>query len=90
MSMSRADGLIVNQEFFVTQLFDKDGYNTAVTGLCQDDVVAKAYKKTHAMKSLIACSIIFEGSWKDGIPDVSLPPGHKAELAVVDKGRQDD
>ncbi len=87
---NRVDDLIIGQQFFATLLFDKDGYYTTIVGLCRDSVVSKAYHKTRAIKSLIACSTVFEGVWRDGIPDVSLPPDHQTELASIDKGCSED
>jgi hypothetical protein len=86
----RADGLSVGHQFFVTLLYDKDGYYTSVVGLCKDSVVCKAYARTQKVPGLVACSLIFEGKWNGQTPDVSPPEDMKAALAPLEKGRDDD
>src|SRR5271169_5392224 len=89
----RADGLTEGRQFFVTLLFNQEGFYTSVVGLCRDTVMAKAYTRSHVIKSLVACSLIFEGKWvlvnNMLVPSISLPEDFREELVSLDKNRND-
>ena len=85
----RADGLAVGHQFFVTLLYDKEGYYTSVLGLSKDEVICKAYQRTQQIRGLVACSLIFEGKWNGSMPDITPPDDMKVALASLEKGRDD-
>jgi hypothetical protein len=92
--MERGDKLVVGKEFFVILLYDKTGFYKSVVALSRDEVLAKTYKVSHALtKSLICCSLPFEGKWKENawglVPDLSLPPDFKQALVEIDRHGED-
>jgi hypothetical protein len=60
----------------------------------EEEMRAKIQKRSFQINFLTCCSLIFEGSWNivHGmlLPDVTLPPDFKIELASVDKRHDED
>lgn len=69
----RADGLTPGERFFVTLLFDRNGFYTSVLAPTEADVMAKAARRMEAVKSINAQSPLYEGRWNGHVPDISMP-----------------
>lgn len=78
----RADGLTVGQPFFVIQFFDREGYFSSCLAHTEAEVKEKASKR--ALKTYIAFTVPFPGTWEGNIPNISMPPDFKEALACID------
>jgi hypothetical protein len=86
----RADGLEVQKPFYVLQLYDREGYYGSVKGRTLEELKVRAARRTSQVQGLLATSLPYPGTWAGPhLPDVSLPAEWKAEMAALDKGRDE-
>lgn len=71
--------------FLVVQLFDREGYYTSITAAEPEELRAKVAARSSVVKSTVACSLPFAGTWSGRLRDVSMPADFKKELAIVDR-----
>jgi hypothetical protein len=84
----RSDGLVPGVPFFAVLLFDK-GYYAAVTSHDLGALRAAVTVRTARVKSLVACTVPFEGMWRGHLPDVTLPEAFEEELVTLNRQGDD-
>lgn len=78
--------------FYVILLFEHTGYYGSVCGISLEEVRQAAQVRSSKAKSLVACSLPFQGKWVPSafnkgsmIRDVSLPEDFRLALTHLDR-----
>lgn len=78
--------------FYAILLFEHTGYYGSVCGISLEEVRQAAQARSSKAKSLVACSLPFEGKWIESefnqglmMRDVSMPEDFHLALAHLDR-----